>query len=92
VFVLGKLGFETKNIDLVMHFSAFADVDASVNGQTKLDVETMPMACAPAHGLGFSAFRYFNATEALNMVSTGEDHDLETHPIPLVIDAATGGL
>jgi UDP-glucose 4-epimerase len=59
-------------------------------GQTKLDVETMLKACAPAYGLSFAAFRYFNAAGAAEDGSIGEDHDPETHLIPLVIDAATG--
>ena len=59
-------------------------------GQTKLDVETMLRACAPAYGLSFAAFRYFNAAGAAEDGSIGEDHDPETHLIPLVIDAATG--
>jgi UDP-glucose 4-epimerase len=59
-------------------------------GQTKLDVETMLKACASAYGLSFAAFRYFNAAGAAEDGSIGEDHDPETHLIPLVIDAATG--
>jgi UDP-glucose 4-epimerase len=59
-------------------------------GQTKLDVETMLKACSPAYGLSFAAFRYFNAAGAAEDGSIGEDHDPETHLIPLVIDAATG--
>jgi UDP-glucose 4-epimerase len=59
-------------------------------GQTKLDVENALKAVAHAHGLSFAAFRYFNAAGAAEDGSIGEDHDPETHLIPLAIDAAVG--
>ncbi|HUG12347.1 MAG TPA: UDP-glucose 4-epimerase GalE [Opitutaceae bacterium] len=59
-------------------------------GQTKLDVENALKALAPAHGLSFAVFRYFNAAGAAEDGSIGEDHKPETHLIPLTIDAATG--
>lgn len=59
-------------------------------GQTKLDVENALRALAPAHGLSFAAFRYFNAAGAAEDGSNGEDHDPETHLIPLAIGAAQG--
>ncbi|PDH29465.1 MAG: UDP-glucose 4-epimerase GalE [Puniceicoccaceae bacterium MED-G31] len=59
-------------------------------GQTKLDVENCLKAFSQAYGLSFAAFRYFNAAGAAEDGSIGEDHDPETHLIPLVFDAATG--
>jgi UDP-glucose 4-epimerase len=59
-------------------------------GQTKLDVENALKALARAHGLSFAAFRYFNAAGAAADGSLGEDHDPETHLIPLAIAAAVG--
>jgi UDP-glucose 4-epimerase len=59
-------------------------------GQTKLDVENCLKAFAHAYGLSFAAFRYFNAAGASEDGSIGEDHNPESHIIPLVIDAATG--
>ena len=59
-------------------------------GQTKLDVENALKSVAHAHDLSFAAFRYFNAAGAAKDGSIGEDHDPETHLIPLIIDAATG--
>jgi UDP-glucose 4-epimerase len=59
-------------------------------GQTKLDVENALRALARAHGLSFAAFRYFNAAGAAADGGIGEDHDPETHLIPLAIDAAIG--
>ncbi|WOO42816.1 UDP-glucose 4-epimerase GalE [Rubellicoccus peritrichatus] len=59
-------------------------------GQTKLDVENILKSLSHAHGLSFAAFRYFNAAGASEDGLIGEDHDPETHLIPLVIDAAVG--
>jgi UDP-glucose 4-epimerase len=59
-------------------------------GQTKLDVENALRALAPATGLSFAAFRYFNAAGAAEDGSIGEDHNPETHLIPVAIDVAVG--
>lgn len=59
-------------------------------GQTKLDIENVLKSLAVAHGLSFACFRYFNAAGAAVDGSIGEDHDPETHLIPLAIDAARG--
>ena len=40
------------------------------------------------HGLGYVALRYFNAAGATE--KCGEDHDPETHLIPIVLQAAEG--
>jgi UDP-glucose 4-epimerase len=59
-------------------------------GQTKLDIENTLRALAPATGLSFAIFRYFNAAGAAEDGTIGEDHHPETHLIPLAIDVATG--
>lgn len=59
-------------------------------GETKLMVEHMLRDLAPATGLSFAAFRYFNAAGAAEDGSIGEDHDPESHLIPLAIGAAMG--
>jgi UDP-glucose 4-epimerase len=59
-------------------------------GQTKLDIENALKALARAGKLSFAVFRYFNAAGASEDGSIGEDHDPETHLIPLAIDAAVG--
>ena len=59
-------------------------------GQTKLDVENCLKSFAHAYGLSFAAFRYFNAAGASEDGTIGEDHQPETHLIPLVFDAAMG--
>jgi UDP-glucose 4-epimerase len=59
-------------------------------GQTKLLVEQMLRDVAPATGLSFASFRYFNAAGAAEDGSIGEDHEPESHLIPLAIGAAQG--
>jgi UDP-arabinose 4-epimerase len=59
-------------------------------GESKLMVERILEWTAAAHGLQWMALRYFNAAGADPDVEIGEDHDPETHLIPLAIDAALG--
>src|SRR5262249_29212950 len=59
-------------------------------GFTKLVCEHMMDDYARAHGLRSARLRYFNAAGADPAVEVGEDHNPETHLIPLVLDAASG--
>jgi UDP-glucose-4-epimerase GalE len=59
-------------------------------GRTKLAVEWMLRDSAEAWGLGSCALRYFNACGAASDGTLGEDHDPETHLIPLVLQTALG--
>jgi len=59
-------------------------------GQTKLDIEHALRWMACSDRFSVAVFRYFNAAGAAADGSIGEDHDPETHLIPLAIDAATG--
>jgi len=59
-------------------------------GESKLFVERLLGWFAAAHGMRYAALRYFNAAGADADGETGEDHDPETHLIPLAIDAALG--
>jgi len=59
-------------------------------GRSKLTVEWMLADCASAWGLGSCALRYFNACGAADDGSIGEDHNPETHIIPLLLLAALG--
>jgi UDP-glucose 4-epimerase len=59
-------------------------------GRAKLAVEEVLADYASAYGLGYVALRYFNAAGASADGELGEDHDPETHLIPLVIQAAIG--
>ena len=45
---------------------------------------------AHAYGLGYAALRYFNAAGASPDGDLGEDHDPETHLIPIVLQVALG--
>ncbi len=59
-------------------------------GRSKLMVEWILKDYHTAYGLDYVALRYFNAAGAAEDGSIGEDHDPETHLIPLVIQAAMG--
>ena len=57
-------------------------------GNSKLAVDRMIADEARAHGLGAVSLRYFNVAGASGPL--GEDHEPETHLIPLVLRAAAG--
>jgi len=59
-------------------------------GRSKLMIEQILQDFDVAHGLGSVSLRYFNAAGADPEGEVGEDHDPETHLIPLVLDAALG--
>ena len=59
-------------------------------GASKLMVEQMLADAGSAHGLRSIALRYFNAAGADPDCEIGEEHDPETHLIPLVLDAVVG--
>lgn len=57
-------------------------------GETKLSLERTLYWYAAAYGWTVVAFRYFNACGATATI--GEDHDPETHIIPLLLQTAAG--
>ena len=59
-------------------------------GETKLMVEKILQWYSKAYDFNSIALRYFNACGAALDGSIGEDHDPETHLIPLAIQAALG--
>jgi UDP-arabinose 4-epimerase len=59
-------------------------------GASKLMVERILRDFDAAHGLRSIALRYFNAAGADPDGEIGENHDPETHLIPLALDAAAG--
>jgi UDP-glucose-4-epimerase GalE len=59
-------------------------------GDTKLAFERAMRWFHEAHGLNYLSLRYFNAAGADAEGEFGEDHDPETHLIPLVFAAAIG--
>ncbi len=59
-------------------------------GETKLVMEKMMKWCDKAYGMKYVALRYFNVAGAEDDGSIGEDHNPETHLIPIVLQAALG--
>ena len=59
-------------------------------GHSKQMVEQMLLDFEAAHGISSAMMRYFNAAGASPDGDIGEDHDPETHLIPLALDAVTG--
>lgn len=62
----------------------------SAYGESKLMVERGLAWADQVHGLRSASLRYFNAAGADASGQIGEDHDPETHLIPLAIGAALG--
>jgi UDP-glucose 4-epimerase len=59
-------------------------------GRSKLAIEWALDDYALAYGTSFAALRYFNAAGAHPSGEIGENHDPETHLIPLILFAALG--
>jgi len=57
-------------------------------GESKLLSEKTMRWMSQAHGLRFAALRYFNVAGAIE--GYGENHEPESHLIPLVLDVAAG--
>jgi len=62
----------------------------SVYGRTKLAIEHMIQSFNKAHDLNYVTLRYFNASGADTSGQIGEEHDPETHLIPIALEAAAG--
>lgn len=59
-------------------------------GESKLMMEKMMKWCDEAYGMRYVALRYFNVAGAKNDASIGEDHTLETHLVPIILQVALG--
>ncbi|TWT31759.1 UDP-glucose 4-epimerase GalE [Blastopirellula retiformator] len=59
-------------------------------GFTKLCIEHALADYANAYDFGYAALRYFNASGASPDGDIGEDHDPESHLIPIVLQVALG--
>lgn len=59
-------------------------------GATKLAIENMLKWCDRAYGIRYAALRYFNAAGSDTETGIGEDHNPESHLIPLVMKTALG--
>lgn len=62
----------------------------NVYGRTKLIMENAMADYSKAYGLKYIALRYFNACGADESGMIGEDHNPESHLIPLVLQACLG--
>ncbi|HZY41626.1 MAG TPA: UDP-glucose 4-epimerase GalE, partial [Anaerolineae bacterium] len=65
-------------------------VPGSPYGESKFMIERLLHWMDRIYGLRFAALRYFNAAGASPTANRGEDHAIETHLIPLVLQAALG--
>jgi UDP-glucose 4-epimerase len=59
-------------------------------GRSKLMIEQVLADTHAAHGLAYSALRYFNAAGADAMAGLGEAHHPETHLLPIALEVAAG--
>lgn len=59
-------------------------------GETKLAMEKMMKWFEQAYDTRFVSLRYFNAAGAYESGNIGEDHDPETHLIPLILQVPLG--
>ncbi len=69
---------------------AHPQLPISPYGRTKLHMEHMMQDYGRAYGLRHAALRYFNAAGAAQDGTLGEDHEPETHLIPIVLQVASG--
>src|SRR5690242_6539099 len=67
---------------------ALATDPVNAYGNSKLSVDRMIGDECRAHGLAAVSLRYFNVAGASGPL--GEDHEPETHLIPLILQAAAG--
>ena len=59
-------------------------------GESKLMMEKMMHWCDEAYGIKYVALRYFNVAGADLETKIGEDHDPETHLVPIILQTALG--
>lgn len=59
-------------------------------GESKLSVEKILKWCDTAYGIKYTALRYFNAAGAHVSGKIGEDHNPESHLIPIILQVALG--
>ncbi|MFC4323467.1 UDP-glucose 4-epimerase GalE [Litchfieldia salsa] len=59
-------------------------------GETKLAIEKMLKWAEQAYGIKYTILRYFNVAGAHTVQDIGEDHQPESHLIPLILQVALG--
>ena len=65
-------------------------IPTSPYGESKLAVEKLLKWCDHAYGIKYIALRYFNVAGAHPSGDIGEDHQPESHLIPLILNVALG--
>lgn len=65
-------------------------IPTNTYGESKLTMEKMMKWCDKAHNLKYIALRYFNVAGADASGTIGEDHNPETHLIPIILQVALG--
>ena len=63
---------------------------ANTYGETKLTMEKLMKWTAQAHDMNYVSLRYFNVAGARETAEIGEDHQPETHLIPIILQTALG--
>jgi UDP-glucose 4-epimerase len=67
-----------------------AKAPLNVYGKTKLMIENMLEDFSSIYGIRYKALRYFNAAGADAAGDIGEDHDPETHLVPIIFQYVNG--
>lgn len=78
---------EPKNVPIM---ETDPTVPTNPYGETKLSVEKALRWCYEAYDIKYTALRYFNAAGAHISGKIGEDHNPESHLIPIILQAALG--
>ncbi|SIS42320.1 UDP-glucose 4-epimerase GalE [Salimicrobium flavidum] len=65
-------------------------IPTNTYGETKLTMEKMLKWVEKAHDINYTVLRYFNVAGADPKGRIGEDHNPETHLIPIVLEVAQG--
>lgn len=78
---------EPENVPIQEHDKTFP---TNPYGESKLAVEKILKWCDNAYGIKYTALRYFNACGAHINGKIGEDHNPESHLIPIILQAAMG--
>lgn len=76
--------------DKIPIFENDKTVPTNTYGETKLTMEKMMKWFDIGYGIKYTALRYFNAAGADESGKIGEDHNPETHLIPIVLQTALG--
>jgi UDP-glucose 4-epimerase len=76
--------------DSVPIFEMDKTIPTNAYGESKLTVEKILKWCDKIHGIKYTALRYFNACGAHVSGKIGENHNPESHLIPLILQVAQG--